>query len=118
MVCDALVHAVAEREKAVADRGEPGRVEGEAIGQPADDLRRLGSDAASQGTPLVGGDEQGSALVTRVGLEADETGLDIDRVSLSKLRKESWLDDVAYRMRPFFRLYQDEMSLFHTPGGV
>lgn len=51
-------------------------------------------------------------------LDADETGLDIDRVSLSKLRKESWLDDVAYRMRPFFRLYQDEMSLFHTPGGV
>ena len=51
-------------------------------------------------------------------LHEDETGLDIDRVSLSKLRKLSWLDDVAYRMRPFFRLYQDEMSLFNTPGGV
>lgn len=48
----------------------------------------------------------------------DETGLDIDRVSLSKLRKTSWLDNVTYRMRPFFRLYQDEMNLFNTPGGV
>ena len=51
-------------------------------------------------------------------LSEDETGLDIDRVSLSKLRKTSWLDGVAYRMRPFFRLYQDEMNLFNTPGGL
>jgi hypothetical protein len=51
-------------------------------------------------------------------LAEDETGLDVDRVSLSKLRKTSWLDDLTYRMRPFYRLYQDEMSLFNTPGGV
>jgi hypothetical protein len=51
-------------------------------------------------------------------LGENETGLDIDRVSLSKLRKTSWLDSVTYRMRPFFRLYQDEMNLFNTPGGV
>ncbi|PRQ05042.1 hypothetical protein [Enhygromyxa salina] len=51
-------------------------------------------------------------------LEENEVGIDIDRVSLSKLRKLSWLDDVAYRMRPFFRLYQDEMNLFNTPGRV
>ncbi|PRP89975.1 hypothetical protein ENSA5_69160 [Enhygromyxa salina] len=51
-------------------------------------------------------------------LEDGEAGLDIDRVSLSKLRKVSWLDEVTYRMRPFFRLYQDEMNLFNTPGRV
>ncbi|PRP96092.1 hypothetical protein [Enhygromyxa salina] len=38
-------------------------------------------------------------------LGEDEVGLDIDRVSLSKLRKTSWLDAVTYWMRPFFRLY-------------
>jgi hypothetical protein len=54
----------------------------------------------------------------RPWLAESETGLDIDRVSLSKLRKTSWLDDLTYRMRPFYRLYQDEMSLFNTPGGV
>lgn len=51
-------------------------------------------------------------------LSDDETGLDIDRVSLSSLQKHSWLDGVAYRMRPFYRLYQDEMNMFNTPGGV
>ncbi|KIG11772.1 hypothetical protein DB30_02550 [Enhygromyxa salina] len=51
-------------------------------------------------------------------LEENEVGIEIDRVSLSKLRKLSWLDDVTYRMRPFFRLYQDEMNLFNTPGRV
>jgi len=47
-----------------------------------------------------------------------EVGLDIDRVSLTKLRKQSWVDDLTYRMRPSFTLFLDEMNLFNTPGSL
>ena len=47
-------------------------------------------------------------------LSGGGVGLDIDRLSLSTLRKEHWLDDVSYRMRPYYRLYLDEMSMFFT----
>jgi hypothetical protein len=48
-------------------------------------------------------------------LGSGETGIDIDRLALSELRRSSWLDDVTFRMRMFFSLYLDSMSLFHTP---
>jgi len=51
-------------------------------------------------------------------LSEGETGLDIDRVSLTKRRKDSWVDEITYQMRPFFMLYLDEMNLFNTPGGM
>lgn len=44
-----------------------------------------------------------------------DAGLEIDRVSLSTLRQESWHDDITYRVRNFYRLYIDEMNMFNTP---
>ena len=44
-----------------------------------------------------------------------DVGLEIDRLSLTTLRKNSWFDDVTHRMRRFYRLYIDEMNMFHTP---
>lgn len=41
--------------------------------------------------------------------------VDIDRVSLSELRRSSWYDDITYRMRPYSKLYPDEMNMFFTP---
>ena len=48
-------------------------------------------------------------------LGAGETGIEIDRVALGELSRESWCDDVTFRMRDYFSLYLDGMSLFHTP---
>ena len=42
--------------------------------------------------------------------------IDIDRVSLSKQRKQSWLDDVIYRMRFAHLLFPDEMNMSISPG--
>jgi len=53
-----------------------------------------------------------------VWLSDGETGLDIDRVSLTELRKRSWTDDLVYRMRPFATLFFDEMNMFYTPGEI
>jgi len=47
---------------------------------------------------------------------SDSIGLEIDRVSLTALRRDSWLDDVTYRTRQDVRLYPDEMNMFYTPG--
>lgn len=51
-------------------------------------------------------------------LEREAAGLDIDRVSLTRLRTRSWVDDVTYRMRPFFMLFPGELNLYDTPGAV
>ena len=48
-------------------------------------------------------------------LETGVVGIDIDRVNLSELRKDSWIDDVTFRMRPHHTLYFDEMNMFYTP---
>jgi hypothetical protein len=44
-----------------------------------------------------------------------QIGVDIDRVSLTQLRRRSWHDDVIYRMRPYFLLFPREMNMFCTP---
>ena len=51
-------------------------------------------------------------------LAEGEVGLDIDRVSLTQLKKQSWVDELTYRMRLYFTLYLDEMNLFNTPGSL
>ena len=48
-------------------------------------------------------------------IDNDAVGIDIDRVNLTQLRKESWIDDIAHRMRPFYTLFLDEMNMFYTP---
>ena len=47
---------------------------------------------------------------------SDPVGVDIDRVSLTQLRRGSWIDDVTYRVRHNARLYLDEMNMFFTPS--
>lgn len=47
-------------------------------------------------------------------LEADEVGLDIDRVNLGEIASQNWLDDVAERMKGYFPLYKDGMNMFFT----
>ena len=47
-------------------------------------------------------------------LDNGAVGLDIDRVNLTELRKGSWIDDITHRMRPYYRLYLDEMNMFYT----
>lgn len=42
--------------------------------------------------------------------------LDADRIALSQLATRSWLDDVAYRMKRYSRMYPDEMNMFFTPA--
>lgn len=51
-------------------------------------------------------------------LDNGETGIDIDRVSLTALRKQSWTDDLIYRMRPSATVFFDEMNMFYTPGAI
>lgn len=46
----------------------------------------------------------------------DTTGIDIDRVSLTELRKSSWYDDMTHRARSNVLLYQDGMNMFFTPA--
>jgi hypothetical protein len=46
----------------------------------------------------------------------DSIGVDIDRVSLTELRRESWYDDITYRLRLYSLLYPDEMNMFFTPS--
>jgi len=41
--------------------------------------------------------------------------MDIDRITLSVLRQTSWFDDITYRMKPYSKLYPDEMNMFFTP---
>ena len=43
-------------------------------------------------------------------------GIDIDRVSLTQLRKTSWYDDMTHRVRSNVLLYQDGMNMFFTPA--
>ncbi|WP_395344219.1 hypothetical protein PN836_005415 [Ningiella sp. W23] len=43
-------------------------------------------------------------------------GVDIDRVSLSELRKTSWYDDLVFRVRSNVLLYQDGMNMSFTPA--
>ncbi len=44
-----------------------------------------------------------------------DIGVEIDRLSLTQLRRDSWYDDITYRVRKFYRLYIDEMNMFNTP---
>ncbi|WP_321991600.1 hypothetical protein [Marispirochaeta aestuarii] len=48
-------------------------------------------------------------------LDPDGIGIDVDRVSLSVLRSDSWMDDITYRMKEYYTLYLNEMNLFNTP---
>ena len=47
-------------------------------------------------------------------LENSIVGVDIDRVNLTQLRKESWIDDITHRMRPYYTLFFDQMNMFYT----
>ncbi len=47
--------------------------------------------------------------------EGSPVGLDVDRVALTELRKQSWLDDLTHRVKGIYPLFPDEMNLFHTP---
>ena len=47
---------------------------------------------------------------------ASTVGIDIDRVSLTELRRTSWYDDLTHRVRSKVQLYQDEMNIFFTPA--
>ena len=82
----------------------------------ADEVRSVAEEIIEQASArsLFLGEVLGDA--SRRGVPAPL--LDIDRVSLTKLRKSSWQDDVTYRMRPYYLLYKDGMNLFNTPGGV
>jgi hypothetical protein len=42
-------------------------------------------------------------------------GIDLDRISLTELRKTSWSDDVTFRMKGYYTLFPDEMNMVFTP---
>lgn len=46
--------------------------------------------------------------------EGAPVALDIDRVALTELRKQSWLDDLTHRVKQIYPLFPDGMNLFHT----
>jgi hypothetical protein len=46
----------------------------------------------------------------------DALALDLDRVALGDLRRESWYDDMTYRVRSHSMLYPSEMNMFFTPS--
>lgn len=49
-------------------------------------------------------------------LAPGQVGLDVHRVPLGELGRESWLDDVTFRMRPWFTIYMNQMNMFFTPS--
>ncbi|WP_447925208.1 hypothetical protein [Georgenia muralis] len=57
-----------------------------------------------------------NGFVRRAAPWAAPVGLDVDRVDLTELRRQSWYDDVTARVRHHALLYPDGMSMFFTPA--
>lgn len=55
-------------------------------------------------------------FVRRAAPWAAPVGLDVDRVNLTELRRQSWYDDVTARVRHHALLYPDGMNMFATPA--
>ncbi|WP_129336290.1 hypothetical protein [Cellulomonas endophytica] len=56
-----------------------------------------------------------TGFVRRSAPWAGPVGLDVDRVDLTDLARQSWYDDMTARLRPHVLLRPDGMSMFFTP---